>query len=179
MPKSTASKILITIFFVFIVFIVFFKKEAHVKGEITIEIHDHELGKGVKVKLTDEDCKKAFELRDRYIKFLENTELFEDFEIQAERNLREVLWIRWKFPERKLYDNLPPGRAENQSREITLLSCMRYIKSMRSKIEEAEKRLRSITRAEIEKMFAINRVIANYADTNIKSQKMKDALGRP
>jgi len=178
MLKSDASKIFAALFFAVIVFIVFFKKEANIKGEIIVEIHDYDLGKGVKIRLSDENCRRAFDLRDRYIRFLESTGVLEEFEIQAARNMREVFWIRWKFPERKLYDD-HLNRRENQSRETTLLQCMRYEKSMRQKIEDVERRVKNITRTEIEEIFNLHRTVANYADANIKSQRMKDALGRP
>jgi len=139
MLKSTAAKIFFALFCAVFIFIVFFKKTPQTKDEIIVEIHDYELNKGVKVRLSDDDCRQSFEMWDRYIKFLENTEIIEEFEIQAVRNMREVFWIRWKFPERKLYDD-HFSRREKTSRETVLLECMRHATSMRSKIEEAERK---------------------------------------
>jgi len=97
--------------------------------------------------------------------------------------MRDVFWIQWKFPERhaRLYDDYraEPPWNKPASRETVLMDCMRYAKRMRPKIEEAERRIKTITRAEIEEFFGLNKWVAIYADANIKSKKMKEALGRP
>jgi len=183
MLKSKAAQIFAALLCVAFVFLVFIKKEANVKENIAVEIYDHDLKKSVKITLSDEDCQISFDLRDRIIRFLENSGKVGAAEIQAMKNVRDFFWILWKFPERhaKLYDGYRAEATRNKpaSREIILLQCRGYTESMRQKIEDAEARIKSITREEIEKTFNIGWAVKHYGDDNIKSEKMKEALGQP
>jgi len=185
--KSKKAKIFAALLCAAFVFLVI-KKEANTKGEITVSIYDYDLKKGVKITLSDEDCRISFDLEDRVIRFLENSGKVSAAEIQAKKNMRDYFWFHWKFPERyeKLFSD--PPWTPSASRDIVFMTCMDYTKTMQQKIEDAEARINSITREEIEKIFDIRGVVKSYGDGGTMSEKVKEIkealkveeiLGRP
>jgi len=181
MMKSKKAKIFAALLCAAFVFFVLIKKKADAKGEITLDIYDYDLKKDVTITLSNEDCQISFDLRDRAIRFLENSGKVSAAEIQAKKNVRDVFWFRWKFPERfeKLYDGVEVPWKPSASRDIVFMACRGYTESMRQKIEDAEARIKSITREEIEKTFNIGWAVKYYGDENIRPGKLKEALRRP